>query len=82
MKTSVAVLVVSLIGITPALVMGTPTTIAQWTFENSVPTASGPYSPELGSGTAKPERCRVKTPADRQERAGGPVDRGTGVTLP
>jgi hypothetical protein len=52
MKTSAAVLVVSLIGITPALVMGTPTTIAQWTFESSVPTTSGSYSPEVGSGSA------------------------------
>jgi fibronectin-binding autotransporter adhesin len=28
------------------------TTIADWTFETSVPTTAGPYSPEVGSGTA------------------------------
>ncbi len=27
-------------------------TIAQWTFESSVPTNAGPYSPEIGSGSA------------------------------
>ena len=27
-------------------------TIADWTFETSVPTTAGPYSPEVGSGTA------------------------------
>ncbi len=28
------------------------TTIADWTFETTVPTTAGPYSPEVGSGTA------------------------------
>lgn len=36
MKTSTAILVCSLVGITPALVSGT--TISQWTFENNTPT--------------------------------------------
>jgi hypothetical protein len=48
MKISTAFLVCSLIGITPALVLGTPTTIAQWTFETSQPTTAGPYTAELG----------------------------------
>jgi hypothetical protein len=51
MKTSMAILVCSLVGITPAPVMGTP--IAKWTFENTpVPAGAGPYSPEAGSGSA------------------------------
>lgn len=29
-----------------------PVTLAQWTFETSVPTTAGPHSPELGSGAA------------------------------
>ena len=51
MKISAAILVGSLVSITAASVMGTPIAIAQWTFESSVPTNAGPYSPEIGSGT-------------------------------
>lgn len=47
MKTSTAILVVSL-SITPTLTKGM--TIAQWTFETSVPTTAGPIVPEIGSG--------------------------------
>ena len=50
MKISMAILVCSLVGIAPALVMGT--TISQWTFETSQPTTAGPFSPEVGSGSA------------------------------
>jgi hypothetical protein len=50
MRISAAILVFSLVSVTPALVMGTP--IAQWTFESTVPTTAGPYSPEVGSGSA------------------------------
>jgi hypothetical protein len=50
MKISTAILVCSLISITPPLAMGS--TIAKWTFESSVPTNAGPYSPEVGSGSA------------------------------
>lgn len=32
--------------------LGRASIIAQWTFETSVPTTSGPYSPETGSGLA------------------------------
>lgn len=53
MKITTAILVGSLIGINPVLVMGTPVTIAQWTFENTpIPAGAGPYSPEVGSGSA------------------------------
>jgi hypothetical protein len=48
MKISTAILVCSLISITPAMVMGT--TISQWTFETSVPNSAGPVSAEIGSG--------------------------------
>jgi hypothetical protein len=34
------------------LVLGTPTTIAQWTFETSQPATAGPFAPEVGSGNA------------------------------
>lgn len=42
-------------GVSAALMMAasaTAQTIAQWTFETSIPTTSGPLSPELGLGTA------------------------------
>jgi hypothetical protein len=50
MRISAAILVFSLVSVTPALVMGTP--IAQWTFETSQPTSAGPFAPEVGSGSA------------------------------
>jgi hypothetical protein len=53
MKISTAILVCSLVSVTPALVLGTPTTIAQWTFENPpLPASAGLYSPAVGSGSA------------------------------
>lgn len=62
MKISAAILVCSLVSVTPALVMGTTTTIAQWTFETSLAgftgtsgatsTDLGPLAAEIGSGSA------------------------------
>jgi len=46
MKISTAILVCSLVSVTPASVMGT--TISQWTFETSLPATAGPYVAELG----------------------------------
>lgn len=59
MKTSTAILLCSLISTTPALVMGT--TIANWTFESSVPTTAGPFSPEFGSGTGTAHHSNSST---------------------
>ena len=59
MKIGAAVLVFSLVSITPALVMGT--TIAQWTFESTVPSTAGPFSPEIGGGIGTASHSDIST---------------------
>lgn len=44
--------ILSFLALTTIAAYSSPTTVAQWTFETSVPTTAGPLSPEVGSGTA------------------------------
>lgn len=68
MKISAAILVV-LLSITPTLTNGV--TIAQWTFESSVPTTAGPIAPEIGSGEA------IAFHADSQTTFSNPLGNGS-----
>ena len=49
MKITVAFFILALFDLTPALAL--ETTIAQWTFETTIPTTAGPVSADVGSGT-------------------------------